>query len=106
MRRDLRHENDAPKNKNKESEKGLFFLKYPDIWRPYPNRRTALNAQLYTNATDGANVMTINNFIDVDTNVMSTTFEAIKTSSFVLFKDGSVGACGGNNFGQLEGQRE
>ena len=50
--------------------------------------------------------MTINNFIDVDTNVMSTTFEAIKTSSFVLFKDGSVGTCGGNNFGQLERQRE
>ena len=28
-------------------------------------------------------------------------FEAIATSSFILFKDGSVGACGRNNFGQL-----
>ena len=44
MRRDLRHENDAPKNKNKESEKGIFFLKYPGIWRPYHNRRTIVMA--------------------------------------------------------------
>ena len=28
-------------------------------------------------------------------------FEAIATSSYILFKDGSVGACGRNNFGQL-----
>ena len=30
-----------------------------------------------------------------------TSFEAIATSSFILFKDGSVAACGRNNFGQL-----
>ncbi|KAL3794288.1 hypothetical protein HJC23_012413 [Cyclotella cryptica] len=28
-------------------------------------------------------------------------FEAISTSSYILFRDGSVGACGRNNFGQL-----
>ena len=28
-------------------------------------------------------------------------FEAIATSSYILFEDGSVGACGRNNFGQL-----
>jgi len=33
------------------------------------------------------------------TNVV--TFEAIKTSSFILFDDGSVSACGRNNFAQL-----
>ena len=30
-----------------------------------------------------------------------TSFEAIQTSSFILFKDGGVAACGRNNFGQL-----
>jgi len=43
--------------------------------------------------------MTPDKIID-DTNIVST-FEAMKTSSFVLFKDGSVGPCGRNNFGQL-----
>ncbi|KAK1743736.1 RCC1 domain-containing protein [Skeletonema marinoi] len=30
-----------------------------------------------------------------------TSFEAIQSSSFILFKDGGVAACGRNNFGQL-----
>lgn len=65
--------------------------------------------QLCVNAAVGDNVMTPNRIIDsvidgtiiyIDTNIVST-FEAIKSSSFILFKDGSVGACGRNNFGQL-----
>jgi len=47
--------------------------------------------------------MTPNKIIDVDTNIECTTFEVMKTSLFILFKDGSVGECGRNNFGQLGG---
>ena len=46
--------------------------------------------------------MAPNNSIDIDTNIIST-FETMKISSFILFKDGSVGACGRNDFGRLRG---
>ena len=44
--------------------------------------------------------MTPDKIIDVDTNIVST-FEAVKISSFILFKESSIGACGRNKFGQL-----
>ena len=59
--------------------------------------------QLCVNTTteDGmVDVMTPQGITDVDVSTVAT-FEAIKTSSYILFKDGSVGACGRNNFGQL-----
>lgn len=37
---------------------------------------------------------------DVDVSIVSS-FEAIKSSSFISFLDGSVGACGRNDYGQL-----
>ena len=58
------------------------------------------HGQLYINTTVGDNKMTPTISKDVDPNIVST-FEAMKTSSFILFKDGSVGACDRNNFGQF-----
>lgn len=50
--------------------------------------------------TPEENVMTPISIVDVDVSAVSS-FEAIKTSSFILFSDGSVGVCGRNNVGQL-----
>jgi len=47
--------------------------------------------------------MNPNKITDVDTNIECITFEVMKTSLFVLFKDGSAGACSRNNSGQLGG---
>lgn len=69
-------------------------------------------------ASDGVYVSGANSFgqLCVDTNTGSlfeptllegvnagdiAAFQAIRTSSYILFNDGSVGACGRNNFGQL-----
>ena len=126
MRHDLRTENDAPKKKSKE-KKEFFLLKRPGIWWPYHNRRTCSHYKfvsgswflaiqingwviyhwkycswpaLCINTTVGANNMAPNNSIDIDTNIIST-FETMKISSFILFKDCSVGAWGRNDFGRL-----
>lgn len=53
--------------------------------------------------TEGSDVLSptplsLGSSITVD---LLTSFEAIQTSSFILFKDGGVAACGRNNFGQL-----
>lgn len=48
----------------------------------------------------GDNVMTPYKLVNI-TSTAVITFEAIKTSSFIMFTDGTVGACGRNNFGQL-----
>ena len=56
--------------------------------------------QLCDEDTVGDDVMSPIGLTGVDASSVST-FEAIKTSAFILFKDGSVGACGRNNFGQL-----
>jgi len=42
--------------------------------------------------------LSLGNSITVD---LLTSFEAIQSSTFILFKDGGVAACGRNNFGQL-----
>lgn len=49
--------------------------------------------------TNGQNVLTITAF-DVNERV-AISFEAIKQSSYILYEDGSVNACGRNDFGQL-----
>jgi len=56
--------------------------------------------QLCVDSNVGGNVLSPELISDVAVEGVST-FEAIKTSSFILFNDGSVGACGRNNFGQL-----
>ena len=48
----------------------------------------------------GQNVMTPTLIEDVDVSIVAS-FEAIKSSSFISFLDGSVGACGANSLGQL-----
>lgn len=51
--------------------------------------------------TDGQSVFTpgsLNNLPDMEEAVR---FEAIRTSSYILFSDGSVSSCGNNEFGQL-----
>lgn len=53
--------------------------------------------------TNGADVLSprplsLGSAITVD---LLTSFEAIQSSAFILFKDGGVAACGRNNFGQL-----
>lgn len=50
--------------------------------------------------TDGSNLLNPVALDDVNGEIV-TSFEAIQTSSYILFNDGSVGACGRNNFGQL-----
>ncbi|KAL7536848.1 hypothetical protein ACHAXR_013193, partial [Thalassiosira sp. AJA248-18] len=49
--------------------------------------------------TDGENVLTPK-ALNIDERV-AISFEAIKESSYILYEDGSVNACGRNNFGQL-----
>jgi len=53
--------------------------------------------------TEGSDIfsptpLSLGSSISVD---LLTSFEAIQSSSFILFKDGGVAACGRNNFGQL-----
>ncbi|KAL7537849.1 hypothetical protein ACHAXR_012514 [Thalassiosira sp. AJA248-18] len=59
-----------------------------------------LFGQLCDEGTVGTDVTTPLGITGLDVASVST-FEAVKSSSFILFKDGSVGACGRNNFGQL-----
>ena len=56
--------------------------------------------QLCVSDIVGAKVMEPYKIIDIDVEEVST-FEAIRTSSYILFSDGSVVGCGRNNFGQL-----
>ena len=66
-----------------------------------------LYGQLCDGETIGANVTTPYRLVDPDPNVgfisvdTVSSFMAIKTSSFILFNDGGVAACGRNEFGQL-----
>ncbi len=50
--------------------------------------------------TGSSDVFTPELLDDVDGQIVAS-FEAIQSSSYILFNDGSVGACGRNNFGQL-----
>lgn len=59
-----------------------------------------LYGQLCVNETIGENVTTPYLISDVDVSIVSS-FDAIRSSSYISFNDGSVGACGRNNFGQL-----
>lgn len=57
--------------------------------------------QLCVQATTGTDVMTP--FLIAEKNLdisIVNTFQAIETTSYILFNDGSVAACGRNNFGQ------
>ncbi|KAL9190639.1 hypothetical protein ACHAXT_000345 [Thalassiosira profunda] len=56
--------------------------------------------QLCVDETVGIDIFTPYRITDVPVDTVSS-FEAIKSSSYILFNDGSVGACGRNNFGQL-----
>lgn len=56
--------------------------------------------QLCVNETVGQNVTTPYLISDVDMTIVSS-FDAIRSSSYISFTDGSVGSCGRNNFGQL-----
>jgi uncharacterized surface protein with fasciclin (FAS1) repeats/alpha-tubulin suppressor-like RCC1 family protein len=66
-----------------------------------------LYGQLCDGKTIGANATTPYRLEDSDPNVgylsvdIVSSFMAIKTSSFILFNDGGVAACGRNEFGQL-----
>ena len=81
---------------------GLGFLLFKSIDGLYVTGNI-VHGQLCINTTNGANVMNPNKITDVDTNIECITFEVMKTSLFVLFKDGSAGACSRNNSGQLGG---
>jgi alpha-tubulin suppressor-like RCC1 family protein len=56
--------------------------------------------QLCVNETVGENVTTPYQILDVNMSIVSS-FDAIRSSSYISFNDGSIGACGRNNFGQL-----
>ena len=56
--------------------------------------------QLCTNETIGGNVYTPRSLPTIDEDLVKT-FTAISQSTFVLHKNGTVDACGRNNFGQL-----
>ncbi|KAL3773023.1 hypothetical protein ACHAW5_000988 [Stephanodiscus triporus] len=59
-----------------------------------------LYGQLCVDETIGESVTTPYLLADVNVAIVSS-FNAIKTSSFILFNDGTIGACGRNEFGQL-----
>jgi hypothetical protein len=59
-----------------------------------------LYGQLCVSETMGQNVTTPYLIPDVNVTIVSS-FDAIRSSSYISFNDGSVGACGRNNFGQL-----